>query len=257
MSTETPVPVADSHGSEDDLLRVEAVAFSYGHVQALRGVSLAVASGQCLAIVGPNGAGKSTLAMCIAGVIKPDSGHVVLRGHGTLGRSVRDRVAAGVVVVPEGRHAFRRLTVAENLRVGMAADRRRAGARRQKRPAEDWIEVESLFPVLERRRTSGGGQLSGGQQQQVLIARALRLRPKVLVLDEPSHGLSPQMVDVVAVAIRAVLDRGVAVLLIEQQLELVRNLSTEVAVLSQGEIVARGRTGDLLDDPSFAELYFG
>ena len=193
------------------MLEITGLRAGYGAINVLWDVDLAVPPGRVAAIVGPNGAGKTTLLRSIAGMIRPSAGSVRFEGSVLSGRPPWEAVARGVSLIPEGRLLFRDMTVEENLRLGFAARRSRAHA------GETLANVYELFPIVQEFRGRQAGALSGGQQQQLAIARALVAEPDVLLLDEPSLGLSPNMVDVVFGALEAIRDRGLAVLLVEQR----------------------------------------
>jgi branched-chain amino acid transport system ATP-binding protein len=207
-------------------LRLTDVEVAYGSVAAVRGVSLAVEAGEIVGLIGPNGAGKSTTLHAIMGLVPVRAGEVALEGTSLLGRTPESIARAGVALVPEGRRLFGELTVEENLRLGLAARRDDAG---DSDPLEDVLE---LFPVLEEFRGRQSGVLSGGQQQQLAIARALVARPSVLLLDEPSLGLAPSVVDIVFSTLRAIRERGLAVLLVEQRAQRTVALADRTHVLA-------------------------
>ena len=202
----------------------------HGAVTAVRGLSLSVAHGEIVGLIGPNGAGKSSTLHAIMGAVRPAAGDVRLEGRSLVGRSPEDVARAGVALVPEGRRIFGELTVEENLRLGLSARRRGSDGR------EDLERVYDLFPVVRDFRRRQAGALSGGQQQQLAIARALVADPQVLLLDEPSLGLAPRLVDVVFDALAAIRDRGLAVLLVEQRAQRTVALSDRCHVLSNGRL---------------------
>jgi branched-chain amino acid transport system ATP-binding protein len=202
----------------------------HGAVTAVRGVSLTVGSGEIVGLIGPNGAGKSSTLHAIMGAIRPARGDVRLAGRSVVGRSPEDVARAGVALVPEGRRIFGELTVEENLRLGTAARRGRRDL------GADLELVYGLFPVVRDFRRRQAGALSGGQQQQLAIARALVADPQVLLLDEPSLGLAPRLVDVVFDALTAIRDRGLAVLLVEQRAQRTVALADRSHVLSNGSL---------------------
>src|SRR3954471_6530974 len=189
-------------------LELEDLEVRHGAVVAVRGLSLTVAHGEIVGLIGPNGAGKSSTLHAIMGAVRPSGGDVRLEGRSIVGRRPEDVARAGMALVPEGRRIFAELTVDENLRLGMSA-------RRAKR--EDVDRVHDLFPMLREFRRRQAGVLSGGQQQQLAIARALVAAPDVLLLDEPSLGLAPRLVDLVFEALTTIRDQGLAILLVEQR----------------------------------------
>ena len=211
---------------------------SYGRVPALRGVSLKVRRGEMVGVVGPNGAGKSTLLLTIAGVLRPGQGSVQFDGEALARQAPEDIVRKGISLVPERRHIFAQLTVEENLRVA-------AATRTEKQDiARDIRELYERFPILAERRASRGGNLSGGQQQQLAIARALLTRPQLLLVDEPSLGLAPILVERVFDALAALRDEGVSILLVEQNALATIEMSDRVYVLRRGEIALEGEGTD-------------
>jgi branched-chain amino acid transport system ATP-binding protein len=211
-------------------LELEELEVRHGAVAAVRGLSLTVARGEIVGLIGPNGAGKSSTLNAIMGAIRPTGGDVRLNGRSIVGRRPEDVARAGIALVPEGRRIFGELTVEENLRLGMAA--RRA----QRDAGEDLGRVYDLFPVVRDFRRRQAAALSGGQQQQLAIARALVADPQVLLLDEPSLGLAPRLVDVVFDALAAIRDRGLAVLLVEQRAQRTVALADRCHVLSNGRL---------------------
>jgi len=221
------------------LLELDDVTVSYGRIAALRGVSLSVRRGELVGVVGPNGAGKSTMLLTIAGVLTPAKGDVRFEGESLVRRRPEEIVRTGVCLVPERRHVFTRLTVEENLRLGATVRRRDFNV------AEDIHSVCTRFPVLRERLTSPANQLSGGEQQQLAIARALLAKPQLLLVDEPSLGLSPMMVDRVFDTLEELRDEGVTILLIEQNAVATIEMADRTYVLRQGEVSLEG-TGDAL-----------
>ena len=213
----------------DPTLAVEGLEVRYGAVTAVRDVSLEVVKGEIVGLIGPNGAGKSTTLHAIMGLVPARSGAVKLAGTPVLGRSPEAIAKAGVGIVPEGRRIFADFTVEENLRLGLAAGRGRNG----KSALGDAYE---LFPILREFRKRAAGVLSGGQQQQLAIARALVARPDVLLLDEPSLGLAPGLVDAVFASLAGLRDRGLAVLLVEQRAQRTVALADRTHVLANGEL---------------------
>ena len=210
-------------------LVVENLDVRYGGVRAVRGLSFEVAPGEIVGLIGPNGAGKSSTLHAIMG-IAPATGSVRLGNDSLSGRSPEDVARSGVALVPEGRRIFAELTVEENLRLGLAARRARGGV--------DGVfrSVYELFPVVEQFRHRQAGALSGGQQQQLAIARALVAEPDVLLLDEPSLGLAPTVVDVVFGALVAIRDRGLGVLLVEQRAQRTVAAANRCLVIANGEL---------------------
>jgi branched-chain amino acid transport system ATP-binding protein len=213
----------------EPLLELDRLTVRYGTVTAVRDVSLTVARGELVGLIGPNGAGKSTTLHAVMGVVPLAGGAVRVRGETLAGRRPEEIARAGVALVPEGRRIFAELTVEENLRLGLAGRARGNGT-----GALD--EVYDLFPVLRDSRRRHAGALSGGQQQQLAIARALVAQPDVLLLDEPSLGLAPALVDVLFERLAEIRDRGLAVLLVEQRAQRTVALADRTHVLANGEL---------------------
>jgi branched-chain amino acid transport system ATP-binding protein len=211
-------------------LTLEALDVRYGVVQAVRGLSFEVAPGEIVGLIGANGAGKSSTLHAIMGVAPAVGGDVRLDGVSLRGMRPEDIARRGIALVPEGRRIFSELTVEENLRLGLAA-------RRSRGPADGVLEsVYELFPIVQEFRGRNAGALSGGQQQQLAIARALVAEPDVLLLDEPSLGLAPTVVDIVFAALAAIRERGLAVLLVEQRAQRTVAAADRSHVLSNGEL---------------------
>ena len=211
-------------------LAVEDLRVRHGAVTAVRGISFSVDRGQIVGLIGPNGAGKSSTLHAIMGAVRPAGGDVRVKGTSVVGRRPEDVARRGVGLVPEGRRIFADLTVEENLRLGLAGRRTGDGA------AADFERVYALFPVIRDSRRRKAGALSGGQQQQLAIARALVADPEVLLLDEPSLGLAPRVVDLVFEVLSSIRDRGLAVLLVEQRAQRTVALADRSHVLSNGEL---------------------
>jgi branched-chain amino acid transport system ATP-binding protein len=210
-------------------LAVEDLSVRYGAVEAVRGLSLEVRSGQIVGLIGPNGAGKSSTLNAIMGSAPVTGGDVRLGDRSVVGRSPEAVARSGVALVPEGRRIFGELTVEENLRLGLAA-------RRDRRNGHGLARAYELFPMLREFRSRHAGALSGGQQQQLAIGRALVAEPDVLLLDEPSLGLAPKIVDVVFEALTQIRDSGLAVLLVEQRAQRTVALADQSHVLANGEL---------------------
>ncbi len=221
----------------------------YGAVDAVRAVSFEVASGEIVGLIGPNGAGKSSTLHAIMGAAPVTGGKVALGGRSLVGQRPEEVARAGIALVPEGRRIFSELTVAENLALGMAARRTRGG----EEAALD--RVYDLFPVVREFRRRSAGALSGGQQQQLAIARALVAEPDVLLLDEPSLGLAPRLVDIVFEALAAIRDRGLAVLLVEQRAQRTIALADRSHVLAGGELRLTLGPDDAADTDRLIEAY--
>jgi branched-chain amino acid transport system ATP-binding protein len=221
------------------MLTVESLSVRYGGVQALRDVSIAVGDGELVAVVGPNGAGKSTLLNTIAGRTRAREGAVSLGGTSLLGLAPERIVGLGLSLVPEGRHIFETLSVGENLKLGLMASRGRTTA------AEVAELVRTRFPVLDRYLDTPAGRLSGGEQQQLAIARAMAAKPDMLLLDEPSLGLAPLMVDEVFGLIEQLHAQGVSILLVEQNAHRAVAVADRSYVLKSGRIVLEGGADEL------------
>ena len=231
------------------LLSIKDLTVDYGPVRALHRVSLAVHSSEAVALIGANGGGKSTLFKAIVGLLKVGEGEIVFAGKSVLGLSPQRRVRLGIGYSPEGRRVFPGLTVRENLEVAVFADSRERAHRIE--------EAFALFPALATRQDSFGWQLSGGQQQMVAIARALMGRPKLLLLDEPSLGLSPKLADEVASAVRVVVRGGISVLLAEQNVSRSLACCNRAYVLEVGNIVLSGASDTLRNSDAVKRAYLG
>ncbi len=231
-------------------LRITDLSASYGHINALRAVSLTVPTNQVTALVGPNGAGKSTLMKCLAGIHKPSAGTIEIFGSDVTSRDARARLAAGLSLCPERRRIFPGMTVEENLLVG-AVTVKPSRARQRLSTAYD------RFPWLHERRGSMGGNLSGGQQQMLAICRAIMTEPKLLLLDEPSLGLAPRVVQEVAELIRELAIGDMTVVIVEQNVSLGLKLAEHVHVLNQGEIIHSGTPEQLRQNTDLVSAYLG
>jgi branched-chain amino acid transport system ATP-binding protein len=234
----------------DRTLVLEGLDVRYGAVQAVRGLSFEVKPGEIVGLIGANGAGKSSTLHAIMGVAPVTGGDVTLGGVSIRGRSPEDVARDGIALVPEGRRIFAELTVAENLRLGLAARRSGDSA------ADVLATVHELFPIVEQFAKRQAGALSGGQQQQLAIARALVAEPDVLLLDEPSLGLSPTMVDVVFNALAAIRDRGLAVLLVEQRAQRTVAIADRSHVMANGEVRLTLGPEDAGDTETMVAAYF-
>ena len=233
------------------LLAVSGMTVRYGTVVAVRDVHFTVAEGEIVSIVGPNGAGKTSLLSAIAGIVRLASGAVAFSGSALHELRLEEVVRKGIALVPEGRQIFSTLTVEENLRLG-------ATSRRDVREIEQEIVAHfEAFPILGRRREQPAGLLSGGEQQQLAIARALMSRPKLLLLDEPSLGLAPAIVEQVYALIRRIREQGVAVLLAEQNANRAFEISDRTHVMRGGRFSLTGTPAGLLRSPEFDAAYFG
>jgi branched-chain amino acid transport system ATP-binding protein len=215
---------------EAQVLEVDRLSVRYGGVAAVRDLVLDVGPGEIVGLIGPNGAGKSTTLHAIMGAAPIDAGDVRFRGRSIRGKSPEKIARQGVALVPEGRRIFAELSVAENLRLGLAGRRSREGAE------EDLRSAYELFPVIDEFRSRRAGVLSGGQQQQLAIGRALAAGPALLLLDEPSLGLAPKVVDLVFEILRAIRERGISILLVEQRARRTVALADRTYLLANGEL---------------------
>jgi branched-chain amino acid transport system ATP-binding protein len=233
------------------VLSLDGIETFYGRIQALRGVSLEVREGEIVALIGGNGAGKTTTLRTISGLVRPARGQVRL-GERDITATIPDEIVRlGVVQVPEGRRIFPRMTVLENLQLGAYARTDQAAIR------TDMDEVFALFPRLAERQAQKGGTLSGGEQQMLAIGRAMMARPKILLLDEPSLGLSPILVETIFTVIADINKRGVPILLIEQNARKALQIANRGYVLETGSIVKEGAASSLLADDDVRKAYLG
>jgi branched-chain amino acid transport system ATP-binding protein len=233
------------------LLEIDSIHVFYDKIEALKGVSLSVERGQIVTLVGGNGAGKTTTLKTISGLLHPASGEIRLDGKPLSTLPAHQIAGIGVVQVPEGRRIFAKLTVAENLAMGAFTRRDRAGI------AEDQHRMLTLFPRLKERWRQVAGTLSGGEQQMVATARALMARPRALLMDEPSMGLSPMMVESVFSTIRTINEQGVTILLVEQNALLALSIADYGYVMESGRIILSGSGEDLLEDERVQRAYLG
>ena len=233
------------------MLKIKDLHVSYGGIRALRGVDLEVPEGKIVTLIGANGAGKSTLLRTISGLVKADSGSITYNDVELLGKPINKVLELGVAQVPEGRRVFPDLSVLENLKIG-------AYLRKDKDGIEKDIQwVYSLFPRLEERHWQMAGTLSGGEQKMLAVGRALMSRPKVLMMDEPSLGLAPLVVQGIFDIIRTINEQGVTVLLIEQYANMALKIADLAYVLETGVITKTGTGAELLADESIKEAYLG
>ena len=233
------------------MLELRDVEVYYGSIRALKGVSLRVAEGELVTLIGSNGAGKSTLLKTISGLLRPKAGSLAYDGQ-PLDRLAPHRIVAlGISHCPEGRRLFGRLTVAENLRLGAVQRRDRNGTQ------QDLERVGELFPVLKERSGQPAGTLSGGEQQMLAIGRALMSRPKLLLLDEPSLGLAPLLVEAIFETIQQLKREGTTVLLVEQNARLALEIADRAYVMETGRIMLSGRADELQHNPQVEHTYLG
>ncbi|RZU46807.1 amino acid/amide ABC transporter ATP-binding protein 2 (HAAT family) [Fluviicoccus keumensis] len=230
------------------LLKISGLQVAYGGIQAVKGIDLEVHPGELVCLIGANGAGKTTTLHCLGGLLKPSGGSIHYQGKDMLAVQAHDRVRLGLSLVPEGRGVFSRLTVAENLQMGAYA--------RKLQPGELEKAFER-FPRLHERRDQLAGTLSGGEQQMLAIVRALLSKPKLLLLDEPSMGLAPLMVEKIFATIAEVTADGVAVLLVEQNARAALKLAQRAYVMESGRITLEGPAAELAADARVRAAYLG
>ena len=233
------------------MLKIENLQVAYGGIQALRGISLEVPDGKIVTLIGANGAGKSTTLRTISGLVKAKAGSITYDGTELLGMPINKILETGVAQVPEGRHVFANLTVLENLQAGAYLRKDKDGIKKDIR----W--VYELFPRLEERSWQLAGTLSGGEQQMLAVGRGLMSRPKVLMMDEPSLGLAPLVVQGIFDIIREINRQGVTILLIEQNANMALKTADLAYVLETGRITMSGTGAELLADESVKEAYLG
>jgi branched-chain amino acid transport system ATP-binding protein len=230
-------------------LELRDVEVAYGGVPAVRGLSLTVAPGEIVGLIGPNGAGKSTTLHAIMGLVAARAGEIRFAGESLRGRSPEAIARRGIALVPEGRRLFAELTVEENLRLGLAARPRSNGVE------AELDEVSALFPIVDEFRHRPAGALSGGQQQQLAIARALVAKPAILLLDEPSLGLAPTIVDLVFSTLETIRERGLGILLVEQRAQRTVALADRTHVLAGGELRLTLNPDDAADTARMVAAY--
>ena len=233
------------------LLRVRDVVTAYGKIEALKGVTLDVAEGAITCLLGPNGAGKTTLMMTIAGILKPKRGRIVFEGQNIAGTPPHAIVAKGVALVPENRLVFPAMTVLENLQAGayQRADRKTVG--------EDIETMFTRFPRLKERAGQQAGTLSGGEQQMLAVARALMSRPKLLLMDEPSLGLAPLVVEEIFRIVTELHKDGVSIFLVEQNAHMALKVAQHFYLMEQGKVTFSGDPGSLAEDEVIRRAYLG
>jgi branched-chain amino acid transport system ATP-binding protein len=229
------------------MLELREIRVGYGRIEVVHGVDLSLGEGEVLGMIGPNGAGKSSILRAICGLVRPTSGETAFEGRVLTGMAPEQIARLGLALVPEGRHIFKTLTVAENLR--LAAGSNGAGA---------WMDQTlERFPILRERARRRADRLSGGEQQQLAIARALLGRPKLLILDEPSLGLAPKMIDVIYELLQGLRDEGMTMLLVEQNAARTIDFCDRCIVLSTGRIRAQGSRSELQRNPDVLRAYLG
>ncbi|MEP6598791.1 MAG: ABC transporter ATP-binding protein [Actinomycetota bacterium] len=238
-------------GTGTPLLALRDLNVSYGNIAAVKGLDVDVYQGEIVTLIGSNGAGKSTTLRTISGLLRPRSGEVLFEGKRIHGVPGHDVVKLGICQSPEGRRIFQRMTVGENLELGAFLRRDPAGI------AEDRARVLGLFPILRERLSQKAGTLSGGEQQMLAVARALLGKPKLLLLDEPSMGLAPVLVDLIFETITTIRDQGVTVLLVEQNALAALEVADYAYVLESGRLSVQGPAEQLLNDDAVARAYLG
>ncbi len=233
------------------MLKVQDLKAAYGRVSAVKGVSIEVAEKEIVGLIGPNGAGKSTLLKTVSGLHRPSGGTISFAGAEIANQTPETICRRGLVLVPEGRHIFGTLTVAENLFLGTTIRNDRAQIR------ADIDEVLAIFPILRERYNSAAVYLSGGEQQQLAIARAMLQKPRLMMIDEPSLGLAPLVIDQVYESLRQLNAKGMTLLVIEQSTARVTDLASRVYVMRNGKIVLHETKASLGDGSSLTDAYFG
>lgn len=233
------------------MLEIRNLHVHYGGVHALKGISLDVPDGTIVSLLGANGAGKSTTLRTITGLVKPTEGRVIFDGADITGMQASDRVHVGIAMVPEGRRAFTNLSVLENLLMGAYVRKEEAGIKR------DMERVFELFPRMRDRRTQRAGTLSGGEQQMLVVGRALMSAPKLLLMDEPSLGLAPNLVTELFNTINRIHTEGMTILVVEQNARAALRIADQGYVMELGEVVLQGTGAELLRDDRVRKAYMG
>ncbi len=233
------------------LLKLDNIHTYYGNIHALKGISITVDEGEIVTLIGANGAGKSTTLKTISGLLYPRQGKVYLDDEVLTKHAAHEIVKMGVIHVPEGRRVFARLTVMENLEMGAFTRKDKGGIQ------QDLDRVFELFPRLKERRSQVAGTLSGGEQQMLAMGRALMSNPRILLLDEPSMGLAPVLVDLIFDTIRELNEQGMTILLVEQNALLALDVANRGYVLETGVIALAGDAKELANDPQVKEVYLG
>jgi branched-chain amino acid transport system ATP-binding protein len=241
--------VSGDGAAVEPLLRLDAVDTYYGQIHILQNLTLEVRPGELVCLLGGNASGKSTTLKTALGIVRARAGRVLLGGEDVTGRSTSYRIARGMAIVPENRRLFAPMSVLENLEMGAYLHR---GGRK-----EDFDRVYSLFPLLHERRSQLAGTLSGGEQQMVAMGRALMMRPKLLLMDEPSMGLAPILVEKNFEIIKQVHDAGVAILVVEQNANVSLSIADRGYVLSTGRLVLEGSAAELIEDENLRKAYLG
>ncbi|MBE0691605.1 MAG: ABC transporter ATP-binding protein [Aquamicrobium sp.] len=232
------------------MLTVTDLRIAYGKAEVVHGVSFEVGAGECVALIGPNGAGKSTILKAVCGLMQPTGGDIRFEGRSIAGLPGHEVARIGIAMCPEGRQMFPEMTVMENLRLG-------AYRRRRENIAPEIEEVLALFPRLRERASQMAGTLSGGEQEMVAIGRALMARPRLCILDEPSLGIAPKVVDEIEETLMKIKQLGVTILLVEQAVSMALRVADRAYVLEAGEVVTAGTSEEMSNDPRVQSAYLG
>ena len=248
---ETVSNAAQAKAAGKTLLKVSGLKVGYGGIQAVKGVDFEVREGELVSLIGSNGAGKTTTMKAITGTLPAGAGDIEFLGRSIKGRGAWDLVGEGLVMVPEGRGVFTRMTITENLQIGAYIRNDKGGI------AADIERMFTIFPRLRERKDQLAGTMSGGEQQMLAMGRALMSRPKVLLLDEPSMGLSHMMVDKIFELVKDVSARGVTVLLVEQNAHMALDIADRAYVLETGRVILEGNAREIAANPRVKEAYLG
>ena len=237
--------------NDNALLKIDHITVSYGAIKALKDISLSVNEGEIVTLIGANGAGKSTTLRTISGLLKPQEGKIYFKGRDISGEKPHVIVHLGISQAPEGRGIFANLSTEDNLEMGAYSRKDKESIQRDKE------HVFHIFPILQERRKQEAGTLSGGEQQMLTISRALMARPKLLLLDEPSLGLAPQIIKQIFKVIQEINQQGTTILLVEQNANMALHIAHKAYVLETGKIVLQGKAQDLLNNPDVKKAYLG
>ena len=237
--------------NDNALLKIDHITVSYGAIKPLKDISLSVNEGEIVTLIGANGAGKSTTLRTISGLLKPKEGKIYFKGRDISGEKPHVIVHLGISQAPEGRGIFANLSTEDNLEMGAYSRKDKESIQRDKE------HVFHIFPILQERRKQEAGTLSGGEQQMLTISRALMARPKLLLLDEPSLGLAPQIIKQIFKVIQEINQQGTTILLVEQNANMALHIAHKAYVLETGKIVLQGKAQDLLNNPDVKKAYLG